>query len=226
MVSSPDFWTFYADHRTTSLLFRFDLLDLLNHCFSFGFGEENKAAYCDDAQYQEDIENVEPVPSDKAQAKWTECGCQRSERRNQSHSNCSNPGRIQFAHIDLKEAKEERDTSPEDKDHNQLDDAMIASLAILRPLKKDQDEADKRSHREQYNPSPLSPQSINVRQCWEVNHQLGKLYHRAAYEDIEAYLIDDKCRSVIHRIGDKGKTAACDGGNAKTRESAKIKRRY
>lgn len=143
MVSSADFWAFYADHRPPSFLFSLNFLYLLDHGPAFGFGKKNEAADCDDTEDEEDIESVETMSSYKAKAKWTECGCKSAERGNNAHSNGSNSSRIQFTHVHLKEAKEERDASTKDKNHNQLNDTMIAGLTILRPLKKDQDEADK-----------------------------------------------------------------------------------
>lgn len=91
---------------------------------------------------------------------------------------------------------------------------MIACLTILRPLKKDQNKADKRSYWEKYNPRLLSPQFINICQRREVDDQFWELYHGATDEDIEAYLVNDECWSIVHRIGDKGETATGDGGYA------------
>lgn len=93
---------------------------------------------------------------------------------------------------------------------------MIASLTILRPFQKHQNEADKRSHRKKYDPGSLPSQFIDISQCWEVDDQLRELDHGATDEDIEAYLIYDQGWAVVHCIGDEGEAAAGDGCYAET----------
>lgn len=226
MVSSSDFWAFDADQGTPSLLFGLDLLDLLCHYSAFCLGKQYQTTYSYDAENEEDIEGVETVSSDESQTERTQCSRQCPERRNQSHSNGPYPRRVQFTHIHLKKTEEERDTSTKDKNHNQLYYTMIASLTILRPLQKHQNKADKRSHRKKYDPGSLSPQFIDICQGWKVDNQLRELDHGATDEDIEAYLVNDQCWSIVHCIGDEGETTACDGCDSQTGESAEIQWGY